>query len=268
MKKYVIMSVDNNPQYLFYLPLVAFAWRSFGWIPVMLYVDVPVKMQTRNRYIHWWDIKTIPGYRSETMAQVSRLYAACLPFIEDGDMVMTSDVDMLPLSNYWVPNPDLVTTYGHDLTGHQHVPMCYVAATKERWKKIMGMKHPDWDIEQILAIDLMLMPNARAETPQERRWVVDQDLLTHRISQYKVDGNIVENVARGTLANGYPIGRVDRSAWTMDHQRLIDCHMYRDIFNDTNARIDTLYLLQTVWPDEDWSWVLTYITDFKRVYEV
>lgn len=267
MKKYIVLSVNDNPDYLFHVPLVVWAWRFFGWEPVILYSRVDSERETPMRYLEqlvadesgvstnfrsagYWD-----GYLTSTIAQVSRLYASC--FI-DG-LVMTGDVDMLPLSNYWQPNEGKLSVYGRDLTDY-HYPICYICAPSSIWKEIMTLNSTD--LKLCIKRDLDSLPQA-CSTDKAKRWVIDQDLITERINN---SGITPVRIDRGTdKRTGYPIGRIDRSHWTLEHKQYIDCHMYHGIQNDENKFKVTLAMLHHIWPNEDWAWWITYYKEFKKL---
>lgn len=265
MRKFVVISVNENPEYLFYVPLVVWAWRKLGWEPLMFktFVMQGDKWQELKRL---WEqtgdiflqptIKFIEGYDSSTQAQISRLYAACVkPF----DYIMTSDVDMLPLSDYWKFDPEKITVWGHDLTGYQHMPICYIGMKGARWIEVMGLTSDDFS--SLMKRDLDNMPNAKSED-QVKRWVVDQDLITERINAVQFEKEFVH---RGVYENGYPIGRVDRSAWKIDLEVNIDCHLPRGGYSDWTSQMKIMDVLYTNFPDENFSWVTQYITAFKNL---
>src|SRR5688500_6924379 len=102
MKKYIILSVNDNPDYLYHVPLVCWAWRKLGWEPIVFFqghmIDSSTTMVFRTTKIsesNGWQLEKHRDYQSETITQVSRLYASC---IVDG-YLMTGDIDMLPLSD-------------------------------------------------------------------------------------------------------------------------------------------------------------------------
>lgn len=256
--RYVILSVDENPQYQFYLPLVCWAWRKFGWTPFIMY---------RGKRNPTWDyvfatsgypsgvfLDAINGYKNETIAQIARLYAGCC--FTSNVYVMTSDIDMLPLSDYWDVDTTKITVWGHDLTGYQHMPICYIGMTSQRWIELMGLSSDDHD--RFIKRDLDSLPNAKSED-SVKRWVVDQDLITERINGVQFDKLFVP---RGIYNNGYPIGRVDRSAWHLMHDQFIDCHMLRDIWKSPDNLAKTLLLLYKIWPEEDFAWFQEYTEKF------
>ncbi len=255
MKKYIVLSVNENQEYLFYLPLTVWAWRQLGWTPVVfasshidikiLDLQIPIVDNLSVNLLLDWD-----GYKSETIAQVSRLYAACK---YDG-MIMTGDIDMIPLSDYWKPEWDKITTYGRDLTDY-HYPICYIAMDSSRWMKLMDIKSSD--VNQHIKRDLR---------QQENMWGLDQDLITEKLL---ATVHQITHIDRGLLPNGYPVGRVDRSAWSLDHPQLIDCHLPRGMWrlDDTGvgnfARV--MRLLYTVWPNENFDWFKDYVTEFRKL---
>lgn len=193
--RYVILAVNDNPVYTQYKELVSTMWRIFNWEPF------------------WVDVPKIEGFTSVTCAQVCRIYAAALPVFTDSDFLMTSDADMLPMSDYWDPKQDHAPTcWGRDLTDY-HYPICYIGATAYKWRWIMNL-------------DGMSMQTAmqRDMRQQKNIWCLDQDIVTEKINAYHQPPHLID---RGTDRNtGYPIGRLDRSNWKFNGDRIyIDCHL-------------------------------------------
>lgn len=267
MKKYIVLSVNENPEYLFYLPLTCWAWRKFGWTPLVFkpsepdngvwrYVrDTLNKTYEGSPLIYYTGAFRELGYGTDMIAQVSRLYAAC----REIGYLMTGDVDMIPLSNYWNPNEEEITVWGHDLTGYQHYPICYIGMPSYRWMEIMDLTSNDYN--RMIKRDLNSMPNASCDDPV-KRWVVDQDLITERLNDASYP---INRINRLTYANGYPIGRVDRSAWTLNHEKLIDCHMPRGIYSNHHRMEEIVLLLEKVWPEENFDWFIDYKDKFKQL---
>lgn len=256
MRKFVVISVNENPEYIFYIPLVTWAWKKLGWIPIVQIVNT-IRTPLIIKDEITMNFNQQAGYRSETVAQMARLYAACGNF-EMNDYIMTSDVDMLPLSDYWKFDPDKITVWGHDLTGYQHMPICYIGMKVSRWIEVMGLTSTNYN--HMLQRDLDSMPNAKSED-QVKRWVVDQDLITERINAVQFEKEFIH---RGVYENGYPIGRVDRSAWTLKHDTFIDCHMPR-VLNASMEKAKLLNLILKVWPEEDFRWFDKYSEQFSSL---
>lgn len=197
MTKYVIISSNGHPDYEWYIPIVRWAWKKLGWETIVMR---PIE---------------IKPYREVTITQCIRLYAACDKLIfNDDDLIMTSDADMIPLSNYWNPDPEKITTYGHDLTGFKHVPICYIAMSAARWRKVMNL---EGSIEFCLNRDLKL---SKAKSFFKWRWwYVDQDIITERLSHFSVS-----KINRGIEPGSYlPLGRMDRAGMKYP-STLIDFH--------------------------------------------
>lgn len=273
MKKYIVLSVNENPEYLFYLPLTVWAWRKFGWEPIVFVSDnwspvfkfVKEKCHDVNFY-SWndaWLRNPYSDYNSETIAQISRLYAACCSFSEH-DYLMTGDIDMIPLSDYWKFKYDEITVWGRDLTDY-HYPICYIGMNTKNWIKVMNLNYAGgkpYQYNELMKRDLKSLPNAQRCDDPVKRWVVDQDLITERLNNC---GMPITRIDRGMYSNGYPIGRIDRSAWTLGHDKFIDCHMLRGIWKDHHNKEKTMGLLHKIWPEEDFKWFEEYIEKFKQL---
>lgn len=256
--KYIVLSVNENPKYLYFLPLTVWAWKQFGWESIIFGCNKGAKNLGAWNYaitesdieFHWLDQsgEHFPDFKSETIAQVSRLYGAC---VADG-MIMTGDIDMIPLSDYWKPNMNKITCYGRDLTDY-HYPICYVGMKFDLWYEVMDLNSMDYNAH--IKRDLR---------QQENIWTLDQDLLTENLLKFGMEH--ITHIDRGTdPRTGYPIGRVDRSHWTLNHEVFIDCHLPHDILSNPQSYNKVMELLHKVWPDEDFSWFENYHNEFKKL---
>jgi|SRR5690348_7920340 len=263
MKKHVVFSYNSqNPDYAYFAPLAAKLWGYFGWTPVIVIVGAATKYGNDIvNVIRKYDRSTfimcheLEEYRSATIAQISRLYAA--RYI-DG-LIMTADVDMLPLSNYWHAQLQ-PTVYGYDLTGHKEFPICYVSMISEKWREVMKIDDSK-SIEDFIKRDLDSMPNAKSEDFY-KWWGVDQQLITERLKPY----NPVQ-ILRGQYPNGYARGRVDRGNWTLSLDSFIDCHMFHQVYHKGREQYfdKTMELLTSLFPEENWDWFVTYTNEFRKL---
>lgn len=265
MRKIVVLSVNENPIYQFTLPLVVWSWVKIGWEPMILQ-NFNGSEITQKFYLHesgsMIRIKTIPihpieGYRSDTIAQVSRLYAAC--FAEEGDYLLTADSDMMALSDYWQFDPKKITIWGHDLTSYQQIPICYIGMMAERWREVMCLSNSN--VKELMKRDLEEMPDSGENGNQVDRWCTDQRLITKKINEVQFEKEFVH---RGVLANGYPVGRIDRSAWATYHPHPVDCHLPHDIFNNDETFMKVMKMLASVFPLENFQWFVDYTEQFKK----
>lgn len=266
MKKYIVLSVNSNPDYLYFTPLTVWAWKKFGWKPVVLWQTSPNTRLTEiqnlvfpvNILCDVFVVDNIEGYRSDTITQISRLYAACE--IDDG-YLMTGDIDMIPLSDYWKPKEDEITIYGHDLTGYGHYPICYIGMDSKRWVEVMGLSSPDYNA--LIKRDLDTLPQAK-DPDFYKYWFCDQDLITKRLKETQFPKTIIN---RGQYKNGYAVGRVDRGAWTLDHKQFIDAHLFQQMYHKGREQYfeKTLDLLEKIWPEENFDWFIIYTEKFRKL---
>lgn len=267
MKKYIVLSVNDNPDYLFFTPLTVWAWRKLGWEVIVMFHNVGginsdcvylvEQMEQTDeaifKYLH------VEGHRSSTITQVSRLYAGCLT--GDDVLLMTSDIDLIPLSDYWHPDPSKITVYGEDLTGYTEYPISYLAMTKQRWVEVMGLTSSDYN--ELIKRDLDNHPNSKSDDFY-KWWGIDQQIITERIKAVNFEKQFIN---RGQYANGYAIGRPDRGAWTLNHKQYIDAHLFHQMYHKGREQYfeKTLDLLYHIWPDDDFGWLVSYTHKFRQL---
>jgi hypothetical protein len=275
MKKYAIVSVNDNIDYLYYLPLTVWSWQHIGWEVIVFYNgennDLLKYVKDIIPVNSIYELKPQEGYRSDTITQISRLYGIC---VNDG-YLMTIDIDMLALSDYWQPNKDKITVYGHDLTGFTDYPICYIGMDSLKWADVMNIK--DSDYNKHIKRDLDGLTQARS-TDFYQYWGTDQNHITARLKQYGLSN--VDFINRGQYSNGYAKGRIDRGSWSLDHEQFIDCHMHRDIFKAFQNKDhehhnlyvkkwkETLEMLYKVWPNENWDWFKEYTQEYAKLTQI
>lgn len=270
MNKYVVISSNENTNYSFFLPIVAWMWKKFGWDVISLIYD---EKHANERYLNYKSnldvskevsfsecyLQKIEGVRGETITQCSRLYVADEVGIEDNDYLMTSDIDMLPLSDYWNINgiEDKITSWGRDLTDY-HYPICYIGMKAKEWKRVMNLKD---GIEEDMKRDLDLHPKSKSDKWEEW-WQVDQDIITEKL--LKEDINRID---RGVATNShYPKGRIDRGCWekSLEQYERIDAHLLRPGWNEENFR-KILNLILSVFPNENLKWMMDYRDEYIKL---
>lgn len=206
-------------------------------------------------------VNDIEGYRSDTITQCSRLYAALE--LNDHDFLMTGDIDMLPLSDYWHPHAHEITTYGHDLTGYGHYPICYIAMAGSRWREIMRLNSER--LEAQMKRDMDFFPEAKSDDFY-KYWFTDQEIVTLKLKPYCTN-TLFRSYTRGQYSNGFAVGRVDRGAWSLNHSQFIDAHLFQQLYHKNNQdKFDkTMELLTSIWPEEDFKWFIDYTNEFRRL---
>lgn len=223
MKKYVVISTNNNPDYYFYAPYQEKAWNSLGWsLCVMVTRDVDIEaLKLSNPSTVIIRMAEHPHLRGETVAQASRLYAA--NFFDADTLLMTCDMDLIPLANYWNPSVNDITIYGHDLTWHSFYPMGYIAMTAANWHQYMKLTG---DTEADMNRDAKEYEHLTSSDNWESWWNYDWQIITDRLKPFKDRLTFIDrgqiNIAGATLAKG----RVDRFNFieTQKQPDLIDAH--------------------------------------------
>lgn len=208
-RKLVVISHDDNKEYSFFAPIVEWAWKELSWEVITLNA-CEIKRQANGR---------LDKFSNAIISQCSRLYAAQLFNLNEGDYLLTSDVDMLPLghfNHYFKYDPDEITSFGKDLTDY-HYPICYIGMRVKKWREIMNIT--GLTICQALERDL---------DNYENKWTTDQDIITERLNKYPV-----KIIQRGSLSNGLAKGRLDRSGWIPQREK-IDCHALRPGYTPDN----------------------------------
>lgn len=222
--KTVILSTNDNPDYLSYLTYVQKAWNNIGWKTLTFYLGKKnIQSDNYNTII---SIENNSNYSDILVVQTSRFFGHRYT---DG-LIMISDIDMMPLSDYWHPSENAITCYGHDLTGYGHIPMCYVAAPKSQWDIII----PENSIDELLQKYPYLS--------EANDWYTDQEIITARISTITSKVMIDRGQRRGVA-----IGRIDRCDWlatknTSDTK--IDAHLLKP-FNKEET-LDLLYAYHNI----------------------
>lgn len=268
MKKYVVLSVNDNPDYLYFTPLTCWAWRQFGWEPIVFfYGDIGSDVVECSLFgdhgpfpINTRILKHIDGYRADTITQISRLYGSCM--LDDPNAyLMTCDIDMIPLSDYWKPSGQF-TVWGHDLTGFKNFPICYIGAPAQSWAHVMKLEGNDYNT--LIKRDLDTLPQAKSNDFYQY-WETDQDLITARLKAYGTPN--INFINRGQGKHGFPRGRVDKGhgGWVLDQPELIDAHLLQQCHHSEEKIRKLMDLLHHVWPKEDFKWWLTYTKEFKKL---
>jgi len=214
---YVVISSDDNPLYLDFLPVVAKQWKEFIGIDVFfLHITDHDSEIMETPYGLCKQIKSIPNVHTGLQAQVSRLYAAhYLP----NKNLLTADIDMLPLSKEYF-------THDHGTTQDQvllytaspycNVPyhaMCYMLVHGQLLKDILHLPDTFWEFCVFLNVKY------------RGAWNTDENFL------YDCLQNHQEKLVKQTRDTSHHT-RISRGNWVYDIVKLckgwyIDSHLPR-----------------------------------------
>lgn len=251
MKPVAIISCDATLDYLWCLPLVEKTWHLQGF-DCDIYVPVEVfEWAKRNLNITYsFENLKLSSNNPALHSQLHRLYV-CNEYDPDYYIII-SDADMLILSDFIYYNQHKINVYGHDLTGRQHIPICYVGMSAREWQEVMGDE---------MNADILKLTNLQSKVTA---WVADQDILTAKLIGYGY--NNINFVDRGTDKRGLPKGRVDRyDGLKLPEDKLMDAHLPRRPWEWVDKIVE---ILAAAYPDENWDWVYNHNEQFKKEFNL
>ena len=136
----VILSSNDNPEYLDFWPIVSEAWINIGVTPILFYTGEK-KFEGNNIYNF-----NIENINTAFLAQNIRLLA---PAIFPNDVCIISDIDNMPLSKeYFQENisnfgGDEFIIYRPDATTEDMISIMWNAAKGSVWSDIFDVKDID-----------------------------------------------------------------------------------------------------------------------------
>ena len=183
----VLVCVNDNPKYYHFIPYQIYFWNKFGIRFVAYFVGdaLPDALQPYADHITLWN--QTPHLNSVFVAQNLRIYAPSLLQLPDDEMVMITDMDMLPTApQFYVDGlegfaKDDFIHYNHEILHHsKEIFMAYNAAHPTTWAKAFDIQGEADIIQQLnkhyLAGD--------AFTPGSTGWFIDQHTLYHYLLKY------------------------------------------------------------------------------------
>jgi len=133
----VILSSNDNPNYIQFWPIVSEAWTLMGVEPILLYTGEQ-KLNLKGNVINFYS-KNID---SSFVAQNIRIL---YPSLLDGNTCLVSDIDNLPLSKKYFINSvldyenDSFIIYRPDACPPNMISMMWNAANSSTWKEIFNI---------------------------------------------------------------------------------------------------------------------------------
>ena len=182
----VILSSNDNPNYIQFWPIVSEAWNLMGVEPILIYTGEQ-KLNLKGNVINFFS-KNID---SSFVAQNIRIL---YPSLLNGNTCLVSDIDNLPLSKkYFVDsvlsfNDDSFIIYRPDACPPNMISMMWNAARSSTWKEIF-----DIDSEKNLEKYLKKW-YTKKYTVEGTAWYTDQIKLRKYVNKFskKNKSRIVE----------------------------------------------------------------------------
>ena len=262
MKKYSVLSVDSNPDYLFFVPITCAFWKKLGYEPYVILVDdgdinpkiLNLIRSTAAETAHINYFEHIKGYRTCNVAQISRLFAAADPLFNDDDYLITDDMDKFVISDKWFNQQDFskdIHIFDPDETNYTRLKIGNIGMKAKVWKEVIGIS--DKSLRENLSDCLSKMLSKQSSWDQG--WNLDEYILTKRVFESKYYPDNCQMCERGGNQYGMRNGRIDRGAWKETFMqyissRVIDVHLHRDPYED-NIWADTKIIMSLVFSKEE-----------------
>jgi len=181
----VLASVNNNRDYYLFIPKQILFWGKFGikFIAIFIGDSIPEEIShCANNIILWnnnLDINT------SFVSQNLRIYYPALLDIPNDELIMITDMDMLPMSStYYCSGLENFKTddfiYYRHIDGNQ-IYMCYNAAHPSVWKKVFNINN-----EEDIKVKIYETYNKSYNgVPGSKEWFIDQELMYTNLTKYQ-----------------------------------------------------------------------------------
>jgi hypothetical protein len=220
----VLSAVNDNPAYYKFIPKQILFWNKFAirFVVVFIGVILPEELiRYRDNIIHWnknLDVNTA------FVGQNMRLYYPALLTLPDDELVMITDMDMLPMNDtYFKQGLETYTKcdfiYYREIEGNQFY-MLYNAAHPSTWATVFGIQS-EADIEQRIYDTY----NAQYDgIPGSTAWYTDQEILYERLIRYP-HLKVLNRPIRRLEVSVYRQRLKKESSFLHEYD---DCHFHRD----------------------------------------
>ena len=181
----VLGSVNNNPKYYLFIPKQIIFWSKFDikFIAVFVGDKIPDELNEYSNNIILWN-KNL-DLNSAYVAQNIRIYYSALLNLPDDEIVMITDMDMLPTKgNYYkdrlenFKKEDFI--YYRNIDGNQ-IYMCYNASHPSTWSKLFNI-YSQYDIEKNI---IKNYNNSYNGIPGSSGWFIDQEIMYKHLINYE-----------------------------------------------------------------------------------
>lgn len=180
----VMSSVNNNPNYYLFIPKQITFWRHFNINFIAIFVGeyIPLELiEYSNNIILWNDNLDL---NTAFVAQNLRIYFPSLLKLPDDEVVMITDMDMLPTNNTYYTH-DLENFTIHDFIYYRNIDrnqiyMCYNAAHPSLWAKLFFVNNKTDIINKIYET----YNKSYNGIPGSPEWFIDQEMMYSHLIKY------------------------------------------------------------------------------------
>ncbi len=266
-----ILSTTYSDEYLFYLPITAWAWNRLDidvvcFLPNRAPIEADGKMlliaatiENKDAYCQFNGFMA-PAEKEATYAQCSRLYGAALPKIANDEALITSDIDMAVFNKKYFDQLDdgRIHIVGTDLVPDGQYPMCFIVMEAKTWRDVMWIR----DGESVQDKLDQLLRHLDCAHFRGNYWAKDQETAYNHIITSRLP---VERHCRAFIGTQFASLRADRDGWPQTiSPDIIDAHLPRPGYTAENfAKI--LNLFQTMYPSDDFEWMIEYRNEYVKL---
>lgn len=255
-----VLSVTEDDLYAMPLPFAVHSWRKLGVNCIVFYpkgnnpkIDLAkIYCPTASFFEFECEEKRIPTY-----SQVSRLFAAAIPILQNEEILITSDSDICVFDGigHLINNYHGVQIVGADLTPADQYPMCFIKMSVASWKFVLGInKTYQEHIAEL--IDPIEGINIRGE-----QWCYDQWYIKRSLDE---SGAGVNLVPRSNGQNQFAQNRADRDGWHFNYEGLVDAHLPRPL-TDEDSFNKVYELFKVKYPNDNLQWMIDFVTAYKAL---
>jgi hypothetical protein len=180
----VLASVNNNRDYYLFIPKQIIFWKKFGirFIAIFIGDKIPDEIIYCSNNIILWNSNL--DINTSFVSQNLRIYYPALLDIPSDELVMITDMDMLPMnSKYYCNGLEKFNTddfiYYRNIDGNQ-IYMCYNAAHPSVWKNVFNINNEDDIIKRIYET----YSKSYTGLPGSKEWFIDQELMYTNLIKY------------------------------------------------------------------------------------
>jgi len=232
----VISSVNNNAKYYMFIPEQILFWKKFNinFIAIFISDKIPDELLKYKNNIILWN-KNL-DLNTSYVAQNLRMYYAALIKLSDNEIVMITDMDILPMNNKYYTS-DLDSFKKNDFIYYRHIDdsnkiyMCYNAAHPSIWSKIFNINN-EYDIEKQIYENYNHTYNG---IPGENGWFIDEEIMYKKLINYEYLKVLNKSLKRLEVDMYYNHLTNNDKNFILDYD---DCHFHRDYFSNKFLILD------------------------------
>ena len=231
----VLASVNNNSSYYMFIPKQIIFWKKFNikFISIFVGENIPLELDSYKDNIILWN-KNLE-LNGAYVAQNIRIYYPALLTIPENELVMITDMDMLPTNeSYYKDNIESFKKedfiYYRNIDGNQ-IYMCYNAANPKIWSKVFNIFNEN-DIEYQIKKNY---DNSYNAIPGSNGWFIDQEIMYNNLINYENLKILNRPIKRLEVDMYYHHLNNGDKDFVKNYD---DCHFHRNYYNNENLILD------------------------------